>query len=121
MPDRILGPGRWALRVLGWVLIVLMVATGITATVYAYIGANAVQALKQSSARGECRARVINADEDEFRHRIGMLLDAAQDRNGAEVKRLAHAIETEIETQSKIDDTCPASLASGKPNPKENP
>lgn len=116
MPDRIIAPGRWVVRVLGWVLIVTMVITGITATVYAYSGANAVQALKQSSARGECRTRVINADEDEFRHRVGRLIAAVQAKQNDRVTRLAQAIQSEQPTQQKIDLTCPAPLESGHPN-----
>jgi hypothetical protein len=79
MPDRILARGV-VLRTLGWIVIGIMLVAGVTATVFAYNnaqsahnGAAAVAALKKSSARSECRTRIVNEDDDAFRHRIGAL------------------------------------------------
>jgi hypothetical protein len=120
MPDRILARGV-VLRTLGWIVIGIMLVAGVTATVFAYNnaqsahnGAAAVAALKKSSARSECRTRIVNEDDDAFRHRIGALLDASSKRDAANFARILLLIEHAEPTQARINRECPAPLATPK-------
>lgn len=68
------------------------------------------QDLRTTARRGECRSQIQNADEDEFRHRIGEALEASTKRDQARVAAILEQIQTEELTQHKIERVCPAPL-----------
>lgn len=113
MPERIR-----ANRYFGWLVIGLLVCVlGLTigGLIASMNLSRTLEAQKTSAARGECRARVVNEDEDDFRHRIGDALRASYDRNQAEVVRILTQIQNAEPTQSRIDRICPAPLVKETP------
>jgi len=118
MPDRLLARSL-AFRWVFMLVMVVVVTLGITATLYAYRGADAVAALKTANARSECARRIQLQQEDDFRHRIGDALGASVNRDPALLRSKLAEIQSEEPTQHKIDRLCPEPLVQSKP--KETP
>lgn len=78
---------------------------------------DAVDTLRRSSARNECRARVLNDRIDYFQRGVSELLDAAAHQQRDDVERIAHDLANQPGIQDTIDKECPKPIV----DPGEQP
>lgn len=93
--------------------VLAILVLGVVSLVLLFSATNAVKALRQSSARSECRTTITNDADDAHWKDVADLALAAQDRDAAQISKITTRMQTEPRTQDLINEKCPAPLAKG--------
>lgn len=71
----------------------------------------ATDALRVNSARAECRTKIVNELEQQFRHDVAEVLEAAAASNDARVTQLVRVMVARADANELIAERCPKPLA----------